>query len=230
MTVSADLAIYKSHEHGLELHALCMQADATAFRLLAEQMFAPLLQSTMRYAHYVVRKGMRPYADEDSCDAAVIRALYSYKDNPALYNPELGKSLFRFLVMAAEMDYLNELDKELRRTGSWDALDTVELAGGDSENDPYERQIAADVNVEDVVEQGESQVWVQIRMHLSDARDLSCVYYMMEGVRETSVFVEIYDLHHLPPNEQDHEVKKRKDRIKKKLGRNLDPEEFRNHD
>lgn len=230
MTEPADPNFFKSYEYGRAMHALCMERDVLAFNELFILVYSPLLKAVERYAHGLVKSGKRRYASDEAADEAVIRAVYDYKNNPEKYNPDKGKSLYRFLLMAAEKDYLNEFDKELRQTGRWDPLDSVDIYDDAPEQDQYERQIPADVNIEALVEEGESRVWIEIRYHLPDARDQLCAYYMLEGVRETAVFVDIYDLHHLPLNEQDHVVKRNKDRIKKKLDRNLDPEDFRNHD
>jgi hypothetical protein len=221
---------FRSYEYGLELHAQMIQRDVVAFEQLANLMYSPLVQAITRYADNTVKKGVRPWASENARDEAIMRTLFAYQAAPEKYDPALGKSLFRYLVMSAERDYLNEIDKELRRIGKWDALDVVDIFDDGQEHDQSERQLPADVNIEELIEAGESQVWAEIRLLLTDPRDLQCAWYMLEGVRETSVYVDVYGLHHLPPNEQDHEVKKHKDRIKKKLGRKLDPEDFRNHD
>lgn len=230
MTQPGDPEFFKSYDYGLGMHALCLERDVPAFDNLFILVYSPLLKAVERYALALVKSGKRRYASDDAADEAVIRAVYDYKNHPEKYNPEKGKSLYRFLLMAAEKDYLNEFDKELRQTGRWDALDSVDIYDDAPEQEQYERQIPADVNIAALIEEGESLVWIEIRYHLPDPRDQLCAYYMLDGVRESSVFVDIYELHHLPLNEQDHVVKKHKDRIKKKLGRNLDPEDYRNHD
>lgn len=230
MTDFSDPYFFKSYEYGITVHNRCLHHDVPIFNDFFSLIYSPLLQAVEWSARRLIASGKHRQFLEEACDEAVIHAVYQYKDFPEKYNPEKGKSLFRYLVMAAEADYRHEYDKEMRQTGNWDSLESVDNGDAESELDQYERQIPADVDIEALIEEGESRVWAEIRYHLPDARDQLCAYYMLDNVRETRVYVDIYDLHHLPPNEQDHVVKKHKDRIKKKLGRKLDSEDFRNHD
>lgn len=230
MTDFSDPNFFKSYEYGRIVHDRCLHRDVPTFNDFFGLVYSSLLQAVEWYARRLIASGKHRHFSDEACDEAVIHAVYQYRDFPEKYNPEKGKSLYRYLVMAAEGDYRHEYDKEMRQTGRWDALDSVDMFDDGSEQDQYERQIPTDVNIEALIEEGESRVWAEIRYHLPDPRDQLCTYYMLESVRDTSAYVAIYDLHHLPPNEQDHVVKKHKDRIKKKLSRTLDSEDFRNHD
>jgi hypothetical protein len=199
-----------------------MLHDKSAFNLLAET-FVPAIVTQMR------RTFSAPWLEEQLHDS-VVDALINYWQRPAQYKPEMRKSLYSYLLMSAQGDFKNLYQRESKRAKRLDPIDGVENWDGDAEYDLGERHFPDGFDLESFVMDGESPVWKKIAMIFADERDACCAYYILADVRETDVYVAIYGLNDLSPKDQDHVVKKHKDRIKKRLARNLDPEEFRNHD
>lgn len=215
-------AEYRTYEYGLTLHNACLHGDEAAFDTLARAYVPAIVKQ--------LRRSFHGEWNQEHIHSAVIDALMNYIQRPEQYKPELRKSLYSYLLMAAQGDLKNLLRKEIDRNHRTASLDAVDNWDGEPEYDLSERQFSDGFDVEEFVIEGESLVWRKIATIFADARDRQCAYYILAEVRDTDAFVAIYDLHHLPPKEQEHVVKKHKDRIKKRMARNLDPEEFRGYD
>jgi hypothetical protein len=185
-----------------KIHERLLAGDVTAPAELSEGLIGPLLQR--------LTKKYPKLRDPDLLYDAVTDALMSYIKRPTQFDP--GKrSLIGFLCMAAEGDLLNALAKDKRRRHKEIPLEDVELgvAAGNSK-----------------IEEGNSETEPErekLRQALprlfGDPKDLVIVELMIAGERTTEVFVKVLELQHLPLDQQRREVKRHKDRLKKRLER-----------
>jgi DNA-directed RNA polymerase specialized sigma24 family protein len=185
-----------------QIHERLLAGDVTAPAELAEGLIEPLLQRlTKKYPQL---------HDSDLLYDAVTDALMSYIKRPAQFNPN-KRSLIGFLFMAAEGDLLNALAKEKRRRQKEISLDDVELglAAGNSE---IEEGISEKEPEREKLRQALPRLF-------RDPRDLVMVELMISGERTTEAFVKILEIRHLPMDQQRREVKRHKDRLKKRLER-----------
>jgi RNA polymerase sigma-70 factor, ECF subfamily len=185
-----------------EIHERLLAEDVTAPAELAEALLDPLI-------HRLTKKYPQ-LPDPDLLFDAVIDALMSYVKLPAQFDPA-RRSLIGYLFMAAEGDLRNALAKHKRLRQKEIPLENVELevAAGNSEIE--------EVNSETEPEEGKlRQALPRI---FGDPKDLVMVKLMISGERTTEAFVEVLKLQHLSIEQQRREVKRHKDRLKKRLER-----------
>lgn len=215
-------ADYRSLEYGLVLHERMLVGDVTALEAIFSRFMAPLASG--------VRRKFPNYFDVAQYEAAAEEAIVSYWRKPERYSPKFRISLFAFLFMAAKRDFQNLLDKDARQLGEKHGY-KVEPFVADDENESEREFVDITIASNDHrLILAETAVWDHIAAELPEARDQECAYLMLEGVRETHEYARIFGITDLPPKEQEHVVKKHKDRIKKQLQRHLVPEEYRLHD
>lgn len=185
-----------------EIHERLLAEDVTAPAELAEALLEPLLQW--------LSKKYPKLSDPDLLYDAVTDALISYIKHPAQFDPT-RRSLMGFLVMAAEGDLRNALAKEKRRRQRETSLEVVELgvAGGN---------IGVEVGNSETESEREKLRQALPRI-FEDPKDLAIVELIISGERTTAAFVEVLQLRHLPVEQQRREVKRHKDRLKKRLER-----------
>jgi RNA polymerase sigma-70 factor, ECF subfamily len=185
-----------------EIHERLLAGEVTAPAELAEVMLEPVLhQLTMKFPKL---------SDPDLLYDAVTDALMSYIKRPAQFDPT-KRSLIGFLFMAAEGDLRNALAKEKRRRQKEIPLEDVEL-GGAAGNSVVEEE-----NPE--TEPEKERLRQELPRIFGDPKDLVMVELMISGERTTEVFVNVLELQHLPLDQQRREVKRHKDRLKKRLER-----------
>lgn len=185
-----------------KIHERLLAGDVTAPAELAEGLIGPLLQR--------LTKKYPKLRDPDLLYDAVTDALMNYIKRPTQFDP-VKRGLMGFLVMAAEGDLLNALAKDKRRRQKEIPLEDVELrvaAGnseveeGNSETEPKRRKLREEL----------PQIF-------GDPKDLALVELIIAGERATVAFVKVLELQHLPADQQRREVKRHKDRLKKRLER-----------
>jgi RNA polymerase sigma-70 factor, ECF subfamily len=185
-----------------EIHERLLAEDVTAPAELAEILLEPLLQRlAQKYPQL---------PDPDLLYDAVTDALMSYIKRPAQFNPA-KRTLIGFLVMAAEGDLRNALAKVKRRRQKEIPLKDVELkvAAGNSKIEAGNSS----------TEPEREKLRQALPMIFEDPKDLAMVELMMSGERTTEAFAEVLKLQHLPLEQQRREVKRHKDRLKKRLER-----------
>jgi len=185
-----------------EIHERLVAGEVTAPAELVETLLDPLIgRLTRKYTKL---------PDPDLLTDAVTDALMSYIKRPDQF--DFGKrTLLGFLVMAAEGDLLNALAKVKRRRAKEISLDDVELEVVVGNNNIEEG------NPEEGTER--NQVRHELPHLFKDPKDQKAVELMLAGERTTAAFAQVFDLQHLPPDQQRREVKRHKDRIKKRLER-----------
>lgn len=175
--------------------------DPVAFISLTEWLYASLVQSVQR------RAGTN--ADPMLVEEAVGEALLDYRDAPARYDP--GRTgLQSYLVMAAHRDYQNANTKERRIKERQISL--------------FDSTLPEDVGgVQEMV--GDftplEKLWQIIDSIFPDPVERQCITLILNDVRSKERYVSVLKLHHLPDLEQRKEVQRVKERITKRLRRNI---------
>ena len=185
-----------------EIHERLLAGDVTAPAELAEALLEPLLQR--------LAKKYPRLPDPNILYDAVTDALMSYIRCPAQFDPA-RRGLIGFLVMAADGDLRNALAKEKRRRQKEISREDVELgaAAGNSEVRAGNSE----------TEPGREKLRQELPRIFTDPTDLAMVELIISGERTTAAFVEVLQLRHLPVEQQRREVKRHKDRLKKRLER-----------
>lgn len=199
---------------GHDLHQRMLDGDVTAPARIAE-LFMPV----------VTRKLRRKYPnmnDPHLVDTAVEDAILNYFARPEQYNPvKLG--LLGYLRMSAEGDLRNLLQGEEKEADHLRLNGSVEL---DDSGTEHRIEVPDDFDLQALVLARNSPVWELLGDILPDAVDQEIVLLMMDHVRETSAFAEVLGILDLSTDEQAAAVKRHKDRLKKKLQRNLSRSEL----
>jgi RNA polymerase sigma-70 factor (ECF subfamily) len=199
--------VFPSPAEGLGLHLRLCDLDPTASADVCRAYLEPLI-------HWL--EAVFPRADPHHREEAAGQALWDYVKNPTKYNSEYT-DLAAYLRMAARGDLLNLRQKEHRHHRHRADKSFVELAGeggnlsGESD-DPVDR-------LEREEEAARAKALLQELLQDCTSEERRVVELMLDGQRETRIFAEAIGQGHLPLQEQKREVKRVKDRIKKRLER-----------
>ena len=186
----------------LDLHNRLLLDDPVA----TEEFFniaAPDLERHLRMRFPSMAVGVDP----DIYLSAVYEALTDYFKNPGKYDPSRS-GLMTYLRLAARRDLQNLLAKETRHAKGRVSLEDVEFSRSDG-NDISERA-AEDMDGRRLIEELMEEMTPNERAVLS---------LMLEGERSSAAAAEAMGIGHLPPGEQAREVKRVKDRLKKRIQR-----------
>lgn len=198
---------------GKALHQRLLDGDVTAPAQIAE-LFMPVIIGKLR-------QGYPTLDDPHLIDTAVEDALINYFACPEQYDPaKLG--LAGYLRMSANGDLLNLLKREKKIQDQQNLSECVELEDGDAEHGV---EVQDDFNLEALVFAHHSPIWQRLSNLLPDPVDQEIVLLMMEGVHETSAYASVLEVSDRSPKEQAQAVKRHKDRIKRKLQRNVNRSE-----
>ena len=185
-----------------DIHKRLCEGDSTASAELAEGVMEALVERlSYKYPNL---------SDTDLPFEAATDALMDYIKRPEQFDPT-QRGLFGFLVMAAEGDLKNALARIDRRRDKEIQLEPVEVdeLGGNTRNrtDELEGKIDSE-RMQDALD-----------TLFDDPKDRAVVKLIMEGERATEVFAQVLELEALSEDQQRTEVKRNKDRIKKRLQR-----------
>ncbi|MFQ5741084.1 MAG: RNA polymerase sigma factor [Acidobacteriota bacterium] len=183
-----------------EIHARLLEGDPTAPAELAEEWFELLITKLSNRCSHTCGRGLISQAVED--------ALIDYLKNPSQFDGE-KLSLFGFLRMVADRDIRNELAKLRRRSKRERPIEDVEHLVWDG-NRGTEERLTQGIRARRIAEEV---------AQVLDEKELEVFELMVAGERRTSEFAEMLGLSKLPSPEQRREVKRWKDRIKKRLQR-----------
>ena len=186
----------------LELHNRLMSDDP----VVTEEMFrifVPELERHLRVRFPSLAVGVDP----DIRTLAVYEALTDYFKNPGKYDPS-KRGLMGYLRMAAKGDMQNLLRKESRHVTGRVSFEDVEFR--QSSGNDISEMVAEDIDGRRAVD--------ELTREMSP--DEQAVFsLMLEGERSTHTAAEVMGIGHLAPAEQSREVKRVKDRIKKRIQR-----------
>ena len=185
-----------------QIHERLLRRDPTASAECAEGVIGALTKQ--------LERRFPRLRESDLLADAVTDAVFSYLKRPEQYDPA-RRGLLGFLTMAAEGDLKNALAKRQRRREMEVPLDDVDLetVGGNRVVGPAEA--AGEVDL-DKIRSGVSALF-------DDPRDRQLAELVLEGERSIEVCARTLGLEGLPIVEQRREVKRHKDRIKKRLER-----------
>ena len=186
----------------LELHGRLLSDDP----VVTEEIFniaVPELEKHLRIRF----PSLAPGVDPDIYLSAVYETLTDYFKNPQKYDPTKS-GLMTYLRLAARRDLQNLLSKESRHARGRVSLDSVEFSRTDG-NDVSER-VAEDLDSQRLIE--------GLRRGMTP-EERAVFALMLDGERSSAVAAEAMGVGHLPPRERAREVKRVKDRIKKRVQR-----------
>lgn len=207
--MSEEATLDQLEQLGRVLHQRVLDGDVTASAEVAE-IFMPLTISRLRRRYHTLD-------DPHLVDTAVEDALMNYFNRPQQYDPA-KISLASYLYMSARGDLLNLIERGKRNTEHLRLVECVELDSSDTEHGV---EIQDEFDLEALVLALNSPVWQRLSQLLPDPIDQEIVLLMMEGVRKTSVYADVLGISDRSAKKQATIVKRHKDRLKKKLQRNL---------
>jgi DNA-directed RNA polymerase specialized sigma24 family protein len=143
--------------------------------------------------------------------------LIQFQQNPSLYNPTKA-SLFTYLRMAARADMKNAIEKHGRHARRFQLVEDpdVELSHLDRNIEQQDDELEW---LRQHTDHSPQEIIDLARDELDDIERLVAEMIYVEGIRETARFAEVMGLTHLDEVTQRREVKRMKDRIKKRLAR-----------
>ncbi len=187
------------------LHERLLRRDPTAPSELAERCLAPLVDA--------LRRSFVSSVDQVMLEDAAIEMILKLGERPEKYDPERG-SLASYLRMAARRDVLNDLESERRRNRHLAPLEDVELRSS-ARNLPWaSTRDPAEALVDKLGHERVGRLREQF-----EGSELEMVDLLVDGERRTEVYADVLGLRDLPWEEQVREVKRAKDRLKKRMKR-----------
>jgi len=202
-----------TREQELDLHRRLAEGDPVASAQLAEAYLQPLIDFL---------KGIsdRRVPQEFIADAAG-DAWLSLVKKPESFDPERNPGelpLWAYLKMAARRDLQNILKKEQRRKKATHSLESVELSEDAGKYLGVGEEPAMILQFKEEAEKAEREIVAPVRRGLS-AGEVRFLDLMLQGERKTTVFAQALGIEDLPPSAQEAEVKRVKDKLKKRLER-----------
>ena len=189
----------------LRLHERLLADDPVATVDFFE-MVVPTLERYLRYQF----PSIGPSVDPDIYVYAIHEALTDHFKNPGRYDPAKSK-LTTYLRLAAKRDLQNLLRKESRHATGRTSLDSVEFELPDG-NDISET-VADNIDAQRLSDKLAKEMTPEEREVFS---------LMAEGERSTEAAAAALGIGHLSAHDQMREVKRVKDRIKRRLQRRRD--------
>jgi RNA polymerase sigma-70 factor, ECF subfamily len=195
-----------SDHDGRILHARLLRRDSAAPSDLADHYLDGLVTSLRRAF-------LRDRVDDDLLVTIAIELILDVGERPEQYDPDrLGLS--PYLLMAAKRDVLNALQSERRRADRQVSLENVELRAPAWNRQWANTSDPADKAVDAFVHERAATMRAQFV-----GRDREVVDLMLDGERRTQVFANVLGLLDRSRDEQVSEVKRAKDRLKKRMQR-----------
>ncbi len=147
-----------------------------------------------------------PILDRRDIEEQAADSLISYITNPHRYDPHRA-SLLTYLTLDADGDLKNAYRSPRRRH---------EQLAGDVEDPPFQRNETTDA---ELFAEDDRVLFARLRDAFPSEADRQVIHLLLEGERSTPVYAEVLGIADLSPEVQKAEVKRVKDRIKKRLVR-----------
>ena len=196
---------FPTTEEGLELHRRLLENDIVAPMEVCERYAEPLCDFLLYHSRR---------ADEHACTSAAYTALLDYLRRPEMFDPA-QLDLAAFLRMAARRD-LSNLDraeaKHHRHREPNFRVEDANVGGNHFEDDPAMSLVRLDE--QEIARRRMEAVRVECDEMESRILDL-----MLEGERSTKRYAAALEVEHSSDEDQRREVKRAKDRIKKRIER-----------
>jgi hypothetical protein len=204
----------------IELHKLIQSGDDLAFSKLCDKYLEPTIKKVRNF------NWQMHLSDSSLITEVVIDSFYGYLYNPDKFNPE-KQTLEKFLVIDAEGDLKNAWAKKKRNQQKFEVIkNEVEFDEqfGNSETGKIRNlntpsQIMIDKEADGILN-------AELKKHFDSDRDIEMANLILSRERDTSVYAGVLEITHLNFEEQQLEVKRNKDRIKKVLDRKIKGKRF----
>lgn len=204
----------------IELHELIKSGDDLAFARLCDK-YLELTIKKVRNFNWQMH-----LSDSSLITEVVIDSFYGYLYNPDKFNPE-KQTLEKFLVIDAEGDLKNAWAKKKRHQEKFEVIkNEVEFdeqfgnsETGEIRNLNTPSQIMIDKEADGILN-------TELNKHFDSVKDIEMANLILAKERDTSVYADVLEITHLNFNEQQQEVKRNKDRIKKVLDRKIKGKQF----
>lgn len=200
---------------GHQLHQELLGQHPSAPARIAE-LFLPLITRHLENRFSYI-------ADPHLIYTAVGDAMLSYLNRPQQFNPEKA-GLYTYLCMSAAGDLKNMLKQTTKDISMLELQKSVENNDADAE---YEIELQDDFDLVNYLLSMDSPLWLRIQQVIPDPLDQEILLLIMDEVRETARYTELLGIQSLSVEEQTQEVKRHKDRIKKKLQRSIDKSDLK---
>lgn len=187
----------------LSLHYRLMAGDDVIVTSeIAEALLPPLIGRLRRRFFW--------HSDQHMIEEQAGQSLLNYFSRPAIFDPTKG-TLLGFLKMDASRNILDIIRAERRKKDVEVPLVYAEyLVTGESDGPDWE-----------IIRSDLSPVLRQLDARLTDPLDRRLLALMVDGERSTGAYAVELEIQHLEQHEQERVVKRHKDRLKKKLQREL---------
>lgn len=179
------------------LHRALLSGDPTASARAFETLLGPLVERLEFKWPPLDRRDI----EEQSADA-----LISYVTNPERYDPRRA-SLLTYLVLDADGDLKNAYRSPRRYR---------EQLADDVEDQLSRRNETTD---DEFFSDDDRLLFAKLRSAFPEEVDRHVIYLLLENERATGAYAKVLGITHLPVQKQRQEVKRVKDRIKKRLAR-----------
>jgi len=207
MAAPAEFLISEDEERSL--HRRLVERDVTAPTDLARLFLDHLIS-------WLVEKNSSG-VPEELCVEAAEDALIALMKSPASFDPTRGKRLAAYLRMSAQGDLRNILRREGRH-GNHVRLEDVELSPEAGKYLAVHDDPLRSLERQEESAKATRTVVAPVREGLSDAESRA-LDLMLQGERKTALYAGALGIGHLPTRDQRAEVKRVKDKLKKRIKR-----------
>jgi hypothetical protein len=199
-----------SDERGLALHRRLLEGDPTASADVAVAYLEPLI------SWLVARR--RSGVSVDMCIEAAEDAVIALVKSPASFNPERGLGLGAYLRMSAQGDLKNLLQRENRHRQNQISLEIVELSPQAGKYLAKDDDPSLPLRIHEEIQGATAEIVSPARDGLSEGES-QALDMLLQGERKTHAYALVLGLGHLPEIAQRAEVKRVKDKLKKRIQR-----------
>jgi hypothetical protein len=179
------------------LHDRLLKGDPTASARIFEALLEPLVDRL---------EFKWPRLDRRDIEEQAADSLISYITSPHRYDPSRA-SLLTYLTLDADGDLKNAYRSPRRRR---------EQLASDVEDPLFRRNETTDA---ELFAEDDRALFARLRVAFPSEADRQVIHLLLEGERSTAAYAEVLGIADLSPEERRAEVKRVKDRIKKKVGR-----------
>jgi hypothetical protein len=204
----------------IELHKLIQSGDDLAFAKLCDKYLEATIKKVRNF------NWQMHLSDSSLITEVVIDSFYGYLYNPDKFNPE-KQMLEKFLVIDAEGDLKNVWAKKKNYQNKFEVIkNDVEFdeqfgksESGKVRNLNTPNQILINNEASKILE-------AELKKHFNADKDIEMANLILAKERDTSLYAEVLGITHLEFEEQQQEVKRNKDRIKKVIDRKIKGKQY----
>ena len=204
----------------IALHKLILSGDDLAFAKLCDKYLESTIEKVRNFNWQIHLR------DNSLITEVVIDSFYGYFYNPEKFNPE-KQTLERFLVMDVEGDLKNTWAKRTKLQQRFKSIKN-EVEFGEQNGNSKTGEIK-NMNTPSQVmidEEADTILNTELRKHFDSDKDIEMANLILSKERDTNAYASVLEITHLDFEEQQHEVKRNKDRIKKVLDRKIKGKHF----